>query len=52
MKKSQSIQLAKELTLESLWDSISDKRARGEKSSHKNSKAYKDTVKAGRKLDS
>lgn len=52
MKKSQFIQLVKELTLESLWDNINAKRARGEKSSPKNSKAYKDAVKAGKKLDS
>ena len=52
MKKSQLIQLVKEVALESLWANINAKRARGEKSSHKNSKAYKDAVKAGNKLNS
>ena len=36
---------------EGLWANINAKRARGEKSSHKNSKAYKKAVKAGKKLD-
>lgn len=52
MKKSQLVELVREVVLESLWDNINAKRARGEKSSHKNSKAYKDAVKAGKKLDS
>ena len=36
---------------EGLWANINAKRAKGEKSSHKNSKAYKQAVKAGKKLD-
>lgn len=38
--------------MESLWDNINAKKARGAKSSPKNSKAYKDAVKAGKKLSS
>jgi hypothetical protein len=52
MKKSQLVQLVKEVVFESLWDNINAKRAKGEKSSHKNSKAYKAAVQAGKKLDS
>ena len=37
-------------TNESLWANINAKKKRGEKSSHKNSKAYKKAVAAGRKL--
>ena len=33
-----------------LWANIRAKRARGEKSSHPNSKAYKDAVKAGKDI--
>ena len=36
---------------EGLWANINAKRAKGEKSSHKNSKAYKQAVKAGNKLE-
>ena len=36
---------------EGLWANINAKKARGEKSSHKNSKAYKKAVKAGNKLE-
>ena len=35
---------------ESLWANINAKKKRGEKSSHKNSKAYKDAKKAGKAL--
>ena len=34
-----------------LWANIRAKKARGEKSSHPNSKAYKDAVKAGKKIN-
>lgn len=34
-----------------LWDNIRAKRARGEKPSHGNSKAFKDAVKAGKKIN-
>lgn len=37
-------------TNESLWANINAKKKRGEKSSHKNSKAYKKAVTAGNKL--
>jgi hypothetical protein len=40
-----------ETTLEGLWANINAKRARGEKSSPKGSKAYKAAVAAGNKLD-
>ena len=33
-----------------LWANIRAKRARGEKPSHKNSKAFKDAVKAGKEI--
>jgi len=33
-----------------LWANIRAQRARGEKPSHPNSKAYKDAVKAGKKI--
>ena len=33
-----------------LWSNIRAKRARGEKSSHPNSKAFKDAVKAGKDI--
>ena len=33
-----------------LWANIRAKRARGEKSSHPNSKAFKDAVKAGKDI--
>ena len=36
---------------EGLWANINAKKAKGEKSSHKNSKAYKQAVKAGNKLE-
>ncbi len=36
---------------EGFWANINAKKARGEKSSHKNSKAYKKAVKAGNKLE-
>ena len=36
---------------EGLWANINAKKAKGEKSSHKNSKAYKKAVKAGNKLE-
>jgi superoxide dismutase, Fe-Mn family len=39
-----------ELLNESLWANINAKKKRGEKSSHKNSKAYKAAVKSGEKL--
>ena len=39
-----------ELLNESLWANINAKKKRGEKSSHKNSKAYKAAVKSGQKL--
>lgn len=34
-----------------LWDNIRAKRARGEKPSHGNSKAFKDAVKAGKEIN-
>lgn len=34
-----------------LWANIRAKRARGEKSSHPNSKAFKDAVKAGKEIN-
>ena len=34
-----------------LWANIRAKRARGEKPSHKNSKAFKDAVKAGKEIN-
>lgn len=34
-----------------LWANIRAKRARGEKPAHKNSKAHKDAVKAGEKIN-
>ena len=34
-----------------LWHNIRAKRARGEKPAHKNSKAHKDAVKAGKKIN-
>ena len=34
-----------------LWANIRAKRARGEKPSHPNSKAFKDAVKAGREIN-
>ena len=34
-----------------LWANIRAKRARGEKPAHKNSNAYKDAVKAGKKIN-
>ena len=34
-----------------LWHNIRAKRARGEKPAHKNSKAHKDAVKAGEKIN-
>lgn len=34
-----------------LWANINAKRARGEKPSHGNSKAFKDAVKAGKKIN-
>ena len=34
-----------------LWAYIRAKRARGEKSSHPNSKAFKDAVKAGKEIN-
>ena len=34
-----------------LWANIRAKRARGEKPAHKNSKAHKDAVKAGKKIN-
>ena len=34
-----------------LWANIRAKRARGEKPSHPNSKAFKDAVKAGRRIN-
>ena len=46
MKKSE----LKELVREGLWANINAKKKRGEKSSHKNSKAYKAASKAGNAL--
>lgn len=34
-----------------LWHNIRAKKARGEKPSHPNSKAYKDAVKAGKEIN-
>ena len=34
-----------------LWANIRAKRARGEKPAHKNSKAHKDAVKAGKEIN-
>ena len=34
-----------------LWDNIRAKRKRGEKPSHKNSKAFKSAFKAGKKIN-
>lgn len=54
MKKSDIIQAIKEVLGEErpgLWANIRAKRARGEKPAHKNSKAHKDAVKAGRKIN-
>ena len=54
MKKSELIQAIKEVLREErpgLWANIRAKRARGEKPAHKNSKAHKDAVKAGRKIN-
>ena len=34
-----------------LWDNIRAKKARGEKPAHKNSKAHKDAVKAGKRIN-
>ena len=34
-----------------LWANIRAKKARGEKPAHKNSKAHKDAVKAGKKIN-
>ena len=34
-----------------LWANIRAKQARGEKPAHKNSKAHKDAVKAGKKIN-
>ena len=34
-----------------LWDNIRAKKERGEKPSSKNSKAYKDAVKAGKEIN-
>lgn len=47
------IQALKELQEEKpgLWANIRAKRARGEKPAHKNSKAHKDAVKAGKKIN-
>ena len=42
--------LEEELLNESLWANINAKKKRGEKASHKNSKAYKAAVKSGQKL--
>ena len=54
MKKSELINAIKEIIAEKrpgLWANIRAKRARGEKPAHKNSKAHKDAVKAGRKIN-
>ncbi len=54
MKKAQIIKAIKEVLEEEkpgLWANIRAKRARGEKPAHKNSKAHKDAVKAGRKIN-
>jgi hypothetical protein len=37
--------------IEGLWANINKKKKSGRKSSHKNSKAYKKAVKAGKKLE-
>ena len=41
----------KEFFTEGLWDNINRKKKEGRKSSHGNSKAHKDAVKAGNKLE-
>ncbi len=54
MKKADIIKAIKEVIEEKrpgLWANIRAKRARGEKPAHKNSKAHKDAVKAGKKIN-
>ena len=54
MKKSEITKALKETLQEEkpgLWANIRAKRARGEKPAHKNSKAHKDAVKAGKKIN-
>ena len=54
IKKSQLTQIIKEVLTEEkpgLWANIRAKRARGEKPAHKNSKAHKDAVAAGKKIN-
>ena len=43
------VPVSEEMSLEGLWANINAKKARGEKSSHKGSKAYKAAVAAGNK---
>lgn len=55
MKKSEVIKAIQEVLAEKkrlgLWANIRAKRARGEKPSHGNSKAHKDAVAAGKKIN-
>ena len=55
MKKSEVVKAIQEVLREKkrpgLWANIRAKRARGEKPAHKNSKAHKDAVAAGRKIN-
>ena len=55
MKKSELKGLVRDVLAEKekpgLWANIRAKRARGEKPAHKNSKAHKDAVKAGKKIN-
>jgi hypothetical protein len=43
--------LSEKKDLKGLWHNIRAKRARGEKSSHPNSKAFKTAVKAGERIN-
>jgi len=55
MKKSELKGLVRDVLYEKerpgLWANIRAKRSRGEKPSHGNSKAFKDAVKAGKKIN-